>query len=100
MGAASYILPLLRTSLPEPLAPRYVGRPERASVAEGMADAHAAEQAHIIALALTEPDKPDSTGERGERDERAPELAGEAHGGRDGHAGYGGHDGQGGQHAG
>jgi 2-oxoglutarate dehydrogenase E1 component len=93
MGAASYILPLLRTSLPEPLAPRYVGRPERASVAEGMADAHAAEQAHIIALALTEPDKPDSTGERGERDERAPELAGEAHGGRDGHAGYGGHDG-------
>jgi hypothetical protein len=31
---------------------RYVGRPERASTAEGSADLHAAEQARIVEAAL------------------------------------------------
>ncbi|HET7094162.1 MAG TPA: hypothetical protein VFI22_11800, partial [Thermomicrobiales bacterium] len=55
MGAWSYMEPRLRDLLGqmERLLPiRYIGRPERASPAEGYADRHAAEQARIIAEAF------------------------------------------------
>jgi 2-oxoglutarate dehydrogenase E1 component len=52
MGAWTYIAPLLRELAPElPLS--YVGRPERASPAEGSSDAHAVEQARIVAAAFS-----------------------------------------------
>ncbi len=52
MGAWSYIAPRLTPQLPDGVALRYVGRPERASTAEGLPNAHAAEQARIIGEAL------------------------------------------------
>jgi len=52
MGAWSYIAPRLELQLPDGVALRYVGRPERASTAEGLPNAHAAEQARIIGEAL------------------------------------------------
>ena len=51
-GAWSYIAPRLGALLPEGLPLRYAGRPERASTAEGSADAHAAGQAEIIEAAF------------------------------------------------
>ena len=53
MGALSYIGPRLRVAVPRALPLRHVSRPERASPAEGRADAHAAEQARLIREALT-----------------------------------------------
>ncbi|MGN6565983.1 MAG: 2-oxoglutarate dehydrogenase E1 component, partial [Thermomicrobiales bacterium] len=52
-GAWTSIAPRLAATLPPDLAARlrYIGRPEMASTAEGMPDAHAAEQARIIAAA-------------------------------------------------
>lgn len=50
MGAWSYIAPRLAPQVGAAL--RYVGRPERASTAEGLPNAHAAEQARIIGEAL------------------------------------------------
>jgi 2-oxoglutarate dehydrogenase E1 component len=57
MGAWSFAAPRLRALLPASMALGYVGRPERASPAEGYESAHKAEQARIVAeaLALTEP---------------------------------------------
>ncbi len=52
MGAWGYIAPRLEPCLPDGVELRYVGRPERASTAEGLPDAHAAEQARITAEAL------------------------------------------------
>ncbi|MCC6314609.1 MAG: 2-oxoglutarate dehydrogenase E1 component [Thermomicrobiales bacterium] len=55
MGAWSYMEPRLRDLLAKmerPLPIRYVGRPDRASPAEGSAERHAAEQARIVAEAL------------------------------------------------
>ncbi len=52
MGAWGYIAPRLAPCLPEGAALRYVGRPERASTAEGLPDAHALEQARITREAL------------------------------------------------
>ena len=52
MGAWSYIAPQLELPLSDGVALRYVGRPERASTAEGLPNAHAAEQARIIGEAL------------------------------------------------
>ncbi|HEU5434437.1 MAG TPA: 2-oxoglutarate dehydrogenase E1 component, partial [Thermomicrobiales bacterium] len=55
MGAWSYMEPRLRDllgQLERRLPIRYVGRPERASPAEGYADRHAAEQARIVAEAF------------------------------------------------
>ncbi|WIG57942.1 MAG: 2-oxoglutarate dehydrogenase E1 component [Ktedonobacterales bacterium] len=54
MGAWTYIAPRLREILPDGLALRYVGRPERASTAEGLAEAHAAEQARILEAAVAD----------------------------------------------
>jgi len=52
MGAWTYISPRLRASTGTQLVVRYVGRPERASPAEGYASAHAEEQARIVGEAL------------------------------------------------
>jgi 2-oxoglutarate dehydrogenase E1 component len=52
MGAWSYIAPRLAAGLPAGVALHYVGRPERASTAEGLPNVHAAEQARIIGEAL------------------------------------------------
>jgi 2-oxoglutarate dehydrogenase E1 component len=48
MGAWSFIEPRLRTILPASASLRYIGRPERASPAEGYTSAHKAEQARIV----------------------------------------------------
>ncbi len=61
MGAWSFMEPRLRElveQLGRELPVRYVGRPERASPAEGSAERHAAEQARIVAAALS--DAPDA----------------------------------------
>ena len=55
MGAWSYVWPRLRASVGNVQALRYVGRPERASPAEGYESAHKAEQARIVAEALDAP---------------------------------------------
>ncbi|HEY5218256.1 MAG TPA: 2-oxoglutarate dehydrogenase E1 component [Gemmatimonadaceae bacterium] len=62
MGAWSYVSPRLRASTGTQLPVRYVGRPERASPAEGYPSAHADEQARIVGDALTL--TPASTGRR------------------------------------
>jgi 2-oxoglutarate dehydrogenase E1 component len=52
MAAWTYIAPRLASQASTGVALRYVGRPERASTAEGLPNAHAAEQARIIGEAL------------------------------------------------
>ncbi|HYW49087.1 MAG TPA: hypothetical protein VE861_00700, partial [Gemmatimonadaceae bacterium] len=51
-GAWTFVEPRLRMATGNALALRYIGRPERASPAEGFEAAHKAEQARIIAEAL------------------------------------------------
>jgi 2-oxoglutarate dehydrogenase E1 component len=48
MGAWSYVAPRLRASAGNALIIRYIGRPERASPAEGYTSAHETEQARIV----------------------------------------------------
>ncbi|MGQ0647193.1 MAG: 2-oxoglutarate dehydrogenase E1 component [Gemmatimonadaceae bacterium] len=48
MGAWSYVAPRLRASAGNALIIRYIGRPERASPAEGYATSHTIEQARIV----------------------------------------------------
>ena len=48
MGAWSYAAPRLRASAGNALIIRYIGRPERASPAEGYASSHAVEQSRIV----------------------------------------------------
>jgi 2-oxoglutarate dehydrogenase E1 component len=57
MGAWAFMEPRLR-EIAEHLPVRYVGRPERASPAEGAADLHAKEQARIVAEAFSDPPTP------------------------------------------
>jgi 2-oxoglutarate dehydrogenase E1 component len=52
MGAWTFVAPRLAALLPAGLAPRYIGRPERASTAEGVADLHTVEQARIVEAAF------------------------------------------------
>jgi len=52
MGGWSFVAPRLAELLPSGALLRYVGRPDRASPAEGYGNAHAAEQARIVAEAL------------------------------------------------
>lgn len=52
MGAWTYVAPRLRALTGNTLNVRYVGRPERASPAEGYEAAHKREQARIIAEVL------------------------------------------------
>lgn len=58
MGAWIYLRSKLAEVLPHQAELRYVGRPERASPAEGYPAAHAAEQARIVAEALGTADAP------------------------------------------
>jgi 2-oxoglutarate dehydrogenase E1 component len=51
-GAWTYVQPRLRASAGAAVGVRYVGRPERASPAEGHADAHQSEQARIVATVM------------------------------------------------
>jgi 2-oxoglutarate dehydrogenase complex dehydrogenase (E1) component-like enzyme len=55
MGAWSYVAPRLRGSVGNALAIRYVGRPERASPAEGYLATHNEEQGRIVADAMASP---------------------------------------------
>jgi 2-oxoglutarate dehydrogenase E1 component len=55
MGAWSFIAPRLRGLAPEGVEVKYVGRPDRASPAEGYASLHAAEQARIVQAAWFAP---------------------------------------------
>ncbi len=52
MGAWTFVEPRLRTFLPNRVTLRYVGRPNRASPAEGYSAAHGAEQDRIVAEAI------------------------------------------------
>ena len=54
MGAWAFVNGRLRNILPDHVGLEYVGRPYRASPAEGYPGAHAAEQARIVAQALEE----------------------------------------------
>ncbi len=58
MGSWSYVAPRLRASAGNALIIRYVGRPERASPAEGSVTVHQAEQARIVADVLAAPNIP------------------------------------------
>ena len=49
MGAWTYVSPRLRVSTGNVMIVRYIGRPERASPAEGYASAHKSEQERIVA---------------------------------------------------
>jgi 2-oxoglutarate dehydrogenase E1 component len=53
MGAWTFVSPRLRASTGNQLTIRYVGRPERASPAEGYFQAHQEEQARIVGEVLT-----------------------------------------------
>jgi len=53
MGAWTYVQPRLRASIGTLTTLRYIGRPERASPAEGYKSIHDAEQARIVKDALT-----------------------------------------------
>jgi len=55
MGAWTFVAPRLRAAVGNALPIRYVGRPERASPAEGYASSHAEQQARIVTDALTLP---------------------------------------------
>jgi 2-oxoglutarate dehydrogenase E1 component len=60
MGAWTYIEPRLRSVLGDGSTLDYVGRPERASPAEGYPGAHNAEQARIVAAALETSRRPEA----------------------------------------
>jgi 2-oxoglutarate dehydrogenase E1 component len=55
MGGWTYVAPHLRVATGDALITRYIGRPERASPAEGQATAHDAEQQRIVQAVLTIP---------------------------------------------
>ncbi len=59
MGAWSYVEPKLRELAPQGVEVSYVGRPERASPAEGYPAAHSAEQSRIIREALETRGRPE-----------------------------------------
>jgi 2-oxoglutarate dehydrogenase E1 component len=59
MGAWMYVEPKLRELAPDGVEVNYIGRPERASPAEGYPAAHAAEQGRIIREALAMRGRPD-----------------------------------------
>jgi len=56
MGAWSFVAPRLRAAVGNTLPIRYIGRPERASPAEGYATAHTEQQTKIVTDALAVPD--------------------------------------------
>lgn len=64
MGAWTYASPRLRVSTGTSLIVRYIGRPERASPAEGYASAHKAEQERIVSDVVAPMDAPSGTRRR------------------------------------
>ncbi len=56
MGPYGFVGPRLQELLPDGVPLRYIGRPERASTAEGMPDVHKAEHERILLEALTLPE--------------------------------------------
>jgi 2-oxoglutarate dehydrogenase E1 component len=81
MGAWSYLAPRLAALLPAARAPRYIGRPERASPAEGRAEDHAAAQARLLDEALAgvkreQSEAPAGKAPRSAHDENEGEHAG------------------------
>ena len=62
MGGWTYVAPRLRVSTGTALNVRYLGRPERASPAEGYESAHKVEQRRIIDAVLEPPKKPRGDG--------------------------------------
>jgi 2-oxoglutarate dehydrogenase E1 component len=58
MGAWSFVAPRLRASAGNALIIRYIGRPERASPAEGFFQSHQAEQARIVGDVWAAPSTP------------------------------------------
>jgi 2-oxoglutarate dehydrogenase E1 component len=54
MGAWTYVSPRLRMSTGNVMIVRYIGRPERASPAEGYASAHKEEQDRIVSEVMAE----------------------------------------------
>jgi 2-oxoglutarate dehydrogenase E1 component len=52
MGAWTFVEPRLRDVLPNGRTLRYVGRPDRASPAEGYHDAHVKEQDRLVREAV------------------------------------------------
>jgi 2-oxoglutarate dehydrogenase E1 component len=64
MGAWSFMAPRLAELLPAGVSLRYAGRPERASPAEGYPAAHSAEQARIVAEAMTSGERRSAPSER------------------------------------
>ena len=61
MGAWTYVAPQLRVATGNMLTIRYIGRPERASPAEGYSKAHEVEQQRIVREALAVPAASPST---------------------------------------
>ena len=59
MGAWSYIQPRLREITGSELDLRYIGRPERASPAEGLAELHTIEQNRIVTEAYKDAPVPE-----------------------------------------
>ena len=70
-GAWTYVAPRLRATIGNAPVIRYVGRPERASPAEGWLAAHTAEQKRIIAETLAPAPPPSSRRRSGEAKARA-----------------------------
>jgi 2-oxoglutarate dehydrogenase E1 component len=65
MGAWTFVEPRLRELAGDDMTLRYVGRPERASPAEGSAERHAAQQSRIVAAAWTDaPEKVEGEAKR------------------------------------
>jgi 2-oxoglutarate dehydrogenase E1 component len=58
MGAWTYVSPRLRVSTGNAMIVRYIGRPERASPAEGYASAHKSEQERIVAEVVAPVEQP------------------------------------------
>ena len=64
MGAWTYVSPRLRVSTGNAMIVRYIGRPERASPAEGYASAHKSEQERIVAEVIAPVEQPSGTRRR------------------------------------
>lgn len=71
MGAWTYVSPRLRVSTGNAIIVRYVGRPERASPAEGYASSHKREQERVIAEVVAPIQAPAFTKRRGLESSRA-----------------------------
>ena len=58
MGAWTFVAPRLRAAAGNAIPVTYIGRPERASPAEGYQASHQREQSHLVAEVLGRPATP------------------------------------------